>query len=296
MKSRETLFVLDGNNYAWRAWYSIPPLSNSVGFYTNAVRGFFHQMVSHMKLVQPTHLCVTFDSSSTWRRKILPEYKENRKSKEEGTTSDVIKQIKAIKSILKALGILVFSKNDQEADDLIYSLVKSIDMDVIIGSNDKDLVPLLVDKRVTILTSSKSGEFFMAAKEAEDKFGVKPEAFLEYIMMVGDTSDNVKGVRLIGAKKAVALLTEYGSIGNIYKNIGKLSPSMAANFLEAKARLPALRQVLSLSKVPLPRTSVLQRDCSLLALKDRRMMPVFDIIMDELDMKVTRKELLSIFG
>ncbi|MBM9605473.1 DNA polymerase I [Desulfopila inferna] len=213
---KETLYLIDGSAYIYRAYHAIAPLTNSKGIPTNAVFGFVNILRRLIKDKAPHYLCVAFDSRGpVFRHEMYPEYKGNRPDMPE----DLAVQIPYIKALVKGYNIPCFEEDDFEADDIIASLaVKLGDQghDVIIVSGDKDLLQLVND-RVVMWDPMK--DKIMTPEEIEKKYTIKTSDLLDYFALIGDSSDNVPGVPGVGPKTAAKLLHEYGSLAGIYDNI-----------------------------------------------------------------------------
>ncbi len=232
MKKR--LVLVDGSSYLYRAYYALPPLTSPKGKPTGAIYGFIRMIASLMKELSPEYIAVVFDlPGKTFRHEKYQEYKANRKE----TPDDLKVQIPEIKKLIKLWGIKILEIPGYEADDIIATLAKKGEkegFEVIIVTPDKDMMQL-VDEDIKIL-NPVNNEIFDREK-VKEKYGVYPEQFVEYLAMIGDTVDNIIGVKGVGPKTAEKLLNEYGSIENIYKHLDKLKPKLKEAFLEAKDRL-----------------------------------------------------------
>jgi DNA polymerase-1 len=232
MKKR--LILVDGSSYLYRAFYALPPLKSPKGEPTGAIYGFLRMISSLMGDLSPEYIAVVFDlPGKTFRHERYQEYKANRKE----TPDDLKVQIPKIKELIRLWGIKIIEIPGYEADDIIATLArkgKEKGFEVIIVTPDKDMMQL-VEENIKIL-NPVSGEIFDVEK-VKKKYGVYPEKFVEYLAMIGDTVDNIIGVKGVGPKTASKLLNEYGSIENILKNIDQLKPKLQEAFKEAKERL-----------------------------------------------------------
>lgn len=218
---KQKLLLFDGYSIANRAFYGVPLLTNKQGVYTNAVYGFINIMLSMIEKENPAFLGVAFDlSTPTFRHELSKEYKGNRK----GMPDELRTQIPLIKKLLKLLGIYTIEKAGYEADDILGTLAKSgeeKDMEVIVVSGDRDLFQVTSDHiQVKIPRTKKTGteiESFFAQNVLET-YGVTPRQFIDVKGLMGDPSDNIKGVPGIGEKTAVKLIQEYGSIENLLEH------------------------------------------------------------------------------
>lgn len=214
------LYVVDVSSFFFRAFYAIPPLTSPDGMPTNALYGFLNMTIKLLREVKTDHIAFCFDrKDGSFRNEIYKDYKANRGEMPE----DLIPQVPYVKELTDLLGIPRFEKKGFEADDVIGSLVvkgKSEGLDVVIVSGDKDFAQLIGPK-VIMYDTMKSIKY--DEEEAIKKWGVRPEQMIDYLALVGDSSDNVPGVRGIGPKGAQKLLGEYGTLEGIYQNIEDIS-------------------------------------------------------------------------
>ena len=216
------LLLFDGHSMANRAFYGVPLLTNKNGQYTNAIFGFLNMMLSIVEKENPDYLGVTFDlSAPTFRHEFSQEYKGNRK----GMPEELRAQIPLLKEVLGAMHIHMVSKEGFEADDVLGTLAKSGEkagMQVTVVSGDRDLFQITSEKiEIKIPRTKKTGteiESFYA-KDVEATYGVTPTEFIDVKGLMGDASDNIKGVPGIGEKTAVKLIKEYGSIENLLEHV-----------------------------------------------------------------------------
>ncbi len=225
MKSEERLILIDAYSQIFRCFFAIRSLTNSRGEPVNAAFGFMKLMLKLEKFYPSTAGAMLFDCSrKSFRNELLPEYKANRPPMPDNLRS----QIPLIKSIAEAFGWKLFQHDGWEADDLIGGLSKKFTgCPVQIVSSDKDLSQL-IDQRISMLVpSSDSSTGFEHRGEAEvvKKFGITPELIIDYLALIGDSSDNVPGVPGIGPKSAVDLLNTFGAAGTWVDSVEKLSDS-----------------------------------------------------------------------
>jgi len=227
------LLLVDVSAQFFRAYYAIRELSNSEGFPTNALYGFLAMTVKLMKTYEPRHMVFCLDTKEgSFRKEIDPGYKANRTVMPE----DLAKQIPYIYKITEALGIPQMKVANYEADDLIGSLAvwgheKGGFDEVKIISGDKDFSQLIND---TINMHDTMKNRMYTPDEVFKKWEVKPEQFIDYLAMMGDSSDNIAGVRGIGAKGAAKLLAEFGSLDGIYENIDSIKGATQKKLIEGK--------------------------------------------------------------
>lgn len=222
-KSRQKLYLIDGANYLFRAFYAIGPLSTSQGLPTNALYGFTQMLVSLVRDEKPDYIAVLFDTKEpTFRDALYPAYKANRKESPE----DLVPQFPYVRPIVEALGIAAFERPGFEADDLMGTFARrfaSDDLDVVIVSGDKDLMQL-VDDHVTLLDTMKQKR--IGKNEVWEKFGVDPEHVVDVLGLAGDSSDNIPGIPGIGPKTATTLVSHYGSLENILREAPNITGTL----------------------------------------------------------------------
>lgn len=220
-------FVLvDGSYFLFRAFHAVPPLTTSTGLHTNAIRGAISAIQKLMRRTQPTYMAVIFDTPEpTFRHELSPIYKGDRPSMPE----ELSQQIPYLHALIRALGIPLHMLPGAEADDIIGTLAKraeALGHQVLISTGDKDMAQLVTDK-VTLEDSFK--EKPIDVDGVFEKFGVWPNQIIDYLTLMGDASDGIKGVPGVGAKTAAKLLTEYGCIGSILENVDKIKGKVGQN-------------------------------------------------------------------
>ncbi|OGQ50166.1 MAG: DNA polymerase I [Deltaproteobacteria bacterium RIFCSPLOWO2_02_FULL_47_10] len=215
----ETIYLIDGTNYIFRAYYAIRHLSTSRGFPTNAIYGFTTMLLKLLREEKPTHLAIVFDSGKpSFREEIYPQYKANR----EEPPDDLIQQFPHIPRVVRAMNIPTISMDGVEADDVIGFIAKKAEAagyKVIIATGDKDFMQLVNDN-ISLLDEMK--EKRIGYKEVVEKFGVGPESVTDIIGLAGDTSDNIPGITGIGPKTATKLIQQFGSLEELVENADKL--------------------------------------------------------------------------
>ncbi len=241
-----TLLLVDGNSIINRAYYAVigrAPMTAPDGTPTGAVNGFFNSVLGVMKEYEPDYMCVLFDRREpTFRHKMSTEYKANRK----GMPDDMAAQMPVVKNLLDLYGIKRMELAGYEADDLIGTLSKQGEeqgMNVYIFSGDHDDFQLISDKVSVIMPQSGKGKeprVLFDRKMFEDTYGVKPEVFVQVKALMGDNSDNIKGVEKVGEKTAFKLIADYGSCDGVFENADKLSPALSE-------RIKASRELLDLN-------------------------------------------------
>jgi len=214
-KKKKTLYLVDGSNYVFRAFYAIRHLSNSRGFPTNAVYGFTTMLMKLLRDRKPDYIAVAFDlKGPTFRDEVYDKYKANRAP----TPDALIPQIPYIKEVVRGFSIPVVEQEGIEADDIIGTLAKRYaakDMQVVIVSGDKDLLQLVTGD-IVVIDTMKDRTYDVAG--VRERFGVPPEKVVDVLALSGDATDNVPGVPGVGEKTAQRLIEEFGSLDQVLAN------------------------------------------------------------------------------
>jgi DNA polymerase I len=225
------LFLVDVSSLFFRAFYAVRPLSSPSGMPTNAIYGFLSMVMKLLKDEKPQYLVFCYDRKDpSFRKDLYEDYKANRTEMPE----DLIPQIPYIKKVADILGIPSLEVPKYEADDLIGSLTKwglKNKMEVDIVSGDKDFAQLVADG-VYLVDTMKNTKIGVAG--VQEKWGVKPEQFIDYLALVGDSSDNIPGVKGIGPKGACKLLEDYNDLDGIYKNIDQIKGATKDKLIASK--------------------------------------------------------------
>ncbi|HKL57928.1 MAG TPA: DNA polymerase, partial [Sphaerochaeta sp.] len=221
--SEKKLYIIDGYALIYRSYYAFinNPMKDPQGNNISAVYGFFATLLKLLRENNPEYMVVAMDSHGpTFRHDMYEPYKANR----EAAPEDLHSQVPIINAILKALEIPMVAMMGFEADDIIATLSQEAtrhNIDTIMFTGDKDLLQL-VDEHIFALRPAKKGESvyrLMGSAEVQQEFGVLPSQVVDYLSLVGDSSDNVPGVKGIGPKGASKLLQQFGTLEEIYKNI-----------------------------------------------------------------------------
>ena len=226
---RRTLYLVDGPNIAFRAFFAIGGMKNSKGQPTNALYGFTNMLLKLIKDEKPDHLAIAWDPpGKTHREERFAEYKGTRPDMPE----DLRAQIPYFPRIAEAFDIPFLEVPRYEADDVIATLARRHqgELDVVIVSSDKDLMQLVND-HVCLLDTMKDKR--IGRPEVFEKFGCAPEQVPDALAIWGDTSDNIPGVKGVGEKGVKALLGQWGSLNGIYANLEKVEPAGTRKKLEA---------------------------------------------------------------
>jgi DNA polymerase-1 len=250
-EKKPKLFLIDGSSYIYRAFFALPPLSNSKGFPTNAVLGFTTMLLKVLREKKPDYLAVVFDAPGpTFRHEVFDNYKANRPPMPENLRP----QVPPIKEVVKALRIPLLEEEGLEADDLIGTVAKKFsgeDLETVIVSGDKDLMQLITP-HVSMYDPMKDKTFRIP--EVVERFGVPPEKVTEVMGLCGDTSDNIPGVPGVGEKTAARLIQEFGSIEELLRNVEKVKqPKLRANLARFADQARVSRELATLdTKAPVP--------------------------------------------
>jgi DNA polymerase I len=219
--AREKLYLIDGSNLIYRAYYAIrSPLTSRGGLPTNAAFGFTRMLRDLIRNEKPDHLGIAFDPPGpTFRHEMFPEYK----AKREAPPEDLIPQFNMIREIVRAFDIPVLELQGFEADDVIGTLAVRFaekDIETIIVSGDKDLAQLVNDS-VTVLDTMKKVQY--DSEKVREKFGVGPDQIVDLLGLAGDTSDNIPGIPGVGAKTAADLIAKFGDIETVLASVDQIT-------------------------------------------------------------------------
>ena len=225
MPTKPRLYLIDGHALAYRAYFALTATSDGSRWITKSgeptagVYGFTSVLIRLLEQDAPEYIAVSFDTGRTFRDDIYPEYKATR----EKTPEDLVPQFDRIRQVVRAFGIPILEAEGFEADDVLGTVAGRVSKEgvhVTIITGDRDLLQL-ADRMVTIrLAGAKLSEAVdYGPKEVEERFGIKVSQFVDYKALVGDTSDNIPGVRGIGEKSAVSLLQEYGTLDRVFDNL-----------------------------------------------------------------------------
>jgi len=252
MENKENkLFLIDAYALVFRAYYAFinNPRINSKGLNTSAVFGFTNALDEILKKEKPSHIAVVFDpKGGSFRKRLFPEYKANRKP----TPEDIIKSVPYIKQIIEGFKIPVIEIPDYEADDTIGTLAKQAakeGFDVYMMTPDKDFGQL-VEENIKMYKPARKGKpvEIMGVWEIRQKYGIDyPVQVIDILALWGDAVDNVPGVPGIGEKKASKLVAEYGSVEKIYENIDKLKGKLKENLEASKETIKLSKELVTIA-------------------------------------------------
>lgn len=231
------IVLVDGNNLLFRSYYATAytgnVMRNKEGFPTNGVYGFVNMINKIISDEKPEYMMVAFDIGKTFRHEKYERYKDGRRE----TPDDLKVQFPVAKKILTAMGIKYLECAGYEADDIIGTISmwceKDPEYEALIVSSDKDLLQLISDKTVVKLLKTKD-YIWMDKKTFNDTYGFDPIHMIDLKALMGDASDNIPGVKGIGEKGAIKLVSEYKTIDNIYENIDKIKGAMQIKLIDGK--------------------------------------------------------------
>lgn len=232
------LILIDSNALVHRAFHALPLLTNGKGEPTNAVYGFSSVLIKIINELKPDYMVATFDlAAPTFRHIEYDQYKATRVK----APDELYEQIPKTKEVLNAFGIPVLEKEGFEADDIIGTIAKKYtdqEIDILIMTGDLDTLQLIDDNiRVYTLRKGLSDTIIYGEKEVQERYGLKVSQMIDYKALRGDPSDNIPGVKGIGEKGACALLQEFGTLDNIYKNLDKIKSKSVAEKLKTNKQM-----------------------------------------------------------
>ena len=249
MADAPCLYLIDGSSYLYRAFHALPPFTNSRGEPTGAVFGVVSMLQKFLRETAPSHLAVVFDAPGrTFRDELFEAYKAHRPPMPDELRAQVVPLLAAV----EALGLPLLRIEGVEADDVIGTLARqaaAAGMPVVISTGDKDMTQL-VDDRITLVNTMTNSTLDRAGVKA--KFDVFPEQIIDYLALVGDTSDNIPGVPKVGPKTAARWLAEYRTLDQLVAHAadieGKVGDSLREHLadLELSRRLATIRCDLAL--------------------------------------------------
>lgn len=228
------LILVDGSSYLYRAYHAFPPLTNSAGQPTGAMYGVLNMLRSLIMQYEPSHVAVVFDAKGkTFRDELFEAYKSHRPP----MPDDLREQIAPLHDMVVAMGMPLLSVSGVEADDVIGTLAKQAAAEgraVLISTGDKDMAQLVTPDITLINTMNNT---ILGPEEVETKYGVPPSLIIDYLALMGDSSDNIPGVPGVGEKTAQALLQGLGSLDDIYADLDKIA---GLSFRGAKTLAPKM--------------------------------------------------------
>ena len=243
----ETIILIDAYAQIYRGFYALPPMNNSKGIFTNAIFAFSRFLLNLEKAYSPNRGAIVYDlGKSKARIEIAPDYKANRPPMPEELRS----QIPYIRKITELFGYPLLESEGIEADDLIAGIAKKFtEFKVNIISADKDLAQV-IDERIEMLIPGKRGGGFdkRGVQEVIEKFDVTPDQIIDYLSLIGDSSDNIPGIQGVGPKTAAKLLHQFGSIDQMLEKIPEIKNEKLRNKIyDGKERLIKNKKLITLN-------------------------------------------------
>ncbi|EEP90207.1 DNA polymerase I [Yersinia kristensenii] len=230
------LILVDGSSYLYRAYHAFPPLTNGSGEPTGAMYGVLNMLRSLLLQYRPSHVAVVFDAKGkTFRDELFAEYKSHRPP----MPDDLRAQIEPLHQMVKAMGLPLLVVSGVEADDVIGTLAQEAEKAghaVLISTGDKDMAQL-VTPNITLINTMNNA--ILGPQEVCEKYGVPPELIIDFLALMGDSSDNIPGVPGVGEKTAQALLQGLGGLDALFSNLDKIS---SLTFRGAKTMSAKLEQ------------------------------------------------------
>lgn len=241
--TEKTLVLVDGSSYLFRAYHALPLLTNSKGEYTNAILGVTNMLKKLVATYPEAYFGVIFDApGKTFRNDLYPEYKANRASMPE----ELREQIKPLHALIKAMGLPLVMEVGVEADDVIGTLAQQAQaagLKVIISTSDKDIAQLVTDKISLINTMNNQ---WLDRQGVIDKFGVPAERIIDYLALMGDSSDNIPGVPKVGPKTAAKWLNEFGSLDELISRADEVKGKVGESLREHIDAIPLSKDLVTI--------------------------------------------------
>ncbi|MFA6303096.1 MAG: DNA polymerase I, partial [Legionella sp.] len=240
---QKPLILIDGSSYFFRAYHALPPLTNTKGQPTGAIYGVANMIKKLIKDYQPEEIAVVFDAKGkTFRDEWYPEYKANRGP----TPEDLSSQFQPLVEVLEAMGLPLLIIEGVEADDVIGTLARQATeqgINVVVSTGDKDMAQL-VNEHISLINTMSN--YAMDVAGVREKFGVGPEQIIDYLTLIGDTSDNIPGVNKCGPKTAVKWLAQYQTLDNIIANADQITGKVGEYLRESIPQLPLSKKLVTI--------------------------------------------------
>ena len=237
---QNSLILIDGSSFLFRAYHAVPPLSNPKGEPTNAIYGVSNMLRKLINDYPTEYFTVVFDApGKTFRNEIYDQYKAHRPP----MPDDLRVQIEPLHQLIKAMGLPLIMEPGVEADDVLGALAQHAAQQgfkVIISTGDKDMAQLVTEQIILENTMSNTR---MDRQGVIDKFGVVPEQIIDYLALMGDTSDNIPGVPKVGPKTAAKWLEQYQTLENLVANADKITGKIGENLRASLDQLPLAKQL-----------------------------------------------------
>lgn len=269
----DRIFLIDGSAFAYRAFFAIRGLTNSKGQPTNAVYGFARVLLKLLREHDPSHIAVIFDApGKTFRDDMYAEYKATR----EATPDDLASQFPLMHELVEAFNVRLIVQPGVEADDVMGTLARQAaerGIEAVLVTGDKDMLQLVSD-RVRVFDPGKGDDGkWLTETDVRERFGVGPENVIDALGLMGDTADNVPGVKGIGPKTAKALLEKYRTLENLYDHIDEIKGKQRERLEQDKELAFLSRRLVTIhTDIDLP---VTVDDCRRQAFDRKRMAETF---------------------
>jgi DNA polymerase-1 len=242
-KFEKQMILIDGSSYLFRAYHALPPLTNAAGQPTGAVYGVINMIRKLMRSHPFDYIGVIFDpKGKTFRHTLYPEYKANRAA----MPDELRVQIAPLFDVIKAMGLPLVVQDGVEADDVIGTLAVYAEkhgISTLISTMDKDMAQL-VNQHVTLINTMSDRT--LDPNSVVEKFGVKPNQIIDYLALMGDTSDNVPGIPKVGPKTAATWLAKYGTLDNIIQHADEITGKIGENLRNHLESLGLSRQLVTI--------------------------------------------------
>jgi DNA polymerase-1 len=239
-QTQKCLILIDGSSFLFRAYHAIPPLTNPLGEPTNAIYGVSNMLRKLIADYQSDYITVVFDApGKTFRNDLYDQYKSHRPP----MPDDLRVQIEPLHHLIRAMGLPLIMESDVEADDVLGALAQHAEQqgfNVIISTGDKDMAQLVTDHIILENTMSNTR---MDIQGVIDKFGVKPEQIIDYLALMGDSSDNIPGIPKVGPKTAAKWLQQYQTLENLVANADKITGKIGESLRASLHQLPLAKQL-----------------------------------------------------
>ena len=238
--TQKRLILVDGSSFLFRAYHGVPPLTNAQGEPTNAIYGVTNMLRKLIADYQSDYVTVVFDApGKTFRNDLYQDYKAHRPP----MPDDLRVQIEPLHHLIRAMGLPLIMEADVEADDVLGALAQHAaaqGFNVVISTGDKDMAQL-VTEQITLENTMTNTR--MDIQGVIDKFGVKPEQIIDYLALMGDTSDNIPGIPKVGPKTAAKWLQHYETLENLVANANEISGKIGENLRAHLEMLPLSKQL-----------------------------------------------------
>lgn len=252
LSNQKKLYIIDGYGLIYRSFFGFfaNPIRDAQGNNVSAVYGFFSTLLKLIRENNPDYLVVAMDSMGpTFRHTLYEPYKANR----DAAPEELHTQVPLIQDILKALKVPTIEMQGFEADDIIATLSDEAtrhQIDTIMFTGDKDLLQLVDDHTFALRPAKKNEKFYrlMGCAEVEEEYGIKPSQIVDYLSLLGDSSDNVPGVKGIGEKGATKLLQQFGSLEGIYANLKLIAPGLQKKLAEGEENAKLSKRLVELKR------------------------------------------------